>query len=172
MHCTVMLTWSRMARPYSARNRVWPRYGIGFGHVKLTVDHPSISKKGSVWYKTTSHCCSYNPCTMMQYSPSFNLTAASMNSELPVPHSIWRTACLRTLRWCILRHNFKRVELAENLFTSGGEIYRLNSEDAWSHFIVHCRWVCGVAVCSVHGVHPVHLLRSLEVLAHPLTKDA
>jgi len=47
----------------------------------------------------------------------------------------------------------------------------LNSEDAWSPFIVHSRWVGGVAVCGVPGAHPVHLLRSLEVLAHPLTKD-
>ena len=48
---------------------------------------------------------------------------------------------------------------------------RINSEDAWAPSIVHCRWVGGVAVCSVPGTHRLHLLRSLEVLAHPLTKD-
>jgi len=46
------------------------------------------------------------------------------------------------------------------------------SQDAWVPFIVCCRWVGGVAVCSVPGAHPVHLLCSLEVLTHPLTKVA
>jgi len=50
-------------------------------------------------------------------------------------------------------------------------VCRLNSENAWSRFIVHSRRVGGVAVCSVPGAHPVHLLRSLEVFTHPLTKD-
>jgi len=46
------------------------------------------------------------------------------------------------------------------------------SQDAWVPFIVCCRWVGGVAVCSVPDAHPVHLLCSLEVLTHPLTKVA
>jgi len=88
----------------------WPDpipHGIGSGHVKLrfiTVDHPSISKKWSVWYKTASHSCSYNPCTMMQYSPSFNLTAASMivrtvNSPFHTLFGARRVT--HFLRWCI-----------------------------------------------------------------------
>ena len=46
------------------------------------------------------------------------------------------------------------------------------SQDAWVPFIVCYWWVGGVAVCSVPGAHPVHLLRSLEVLTHSLTKVA
>ena len=48
----------------------------------------------------------------------------------------------------------------------------LSSEDAWASFTVLWRRIGGGAVGSLPGAHPVRLLRSLEVLTHPLTKDA